>query len=561
MNSELALFKGIPSAYSLGFDLTSPTDPAPDVLILNSDSDKAALRLVDEGAHSNWRPTTPALKNGGVWTESNTNDGRSLVSAPLGNVTETLRLMLVNPEVMPKAEIMTQVLRLIDQCRAYHTSEFQTAPVYLGLQYAGAPGAQYALVYNLEVDMQIDPYIEENQSFITLAIEREPTWRGVPPGGNPKLWGFYKKGWQPSSQEDIGESENIYNHQLLSFQYPLTGHTELVDGSVYPFDEIATPNVNYIDIPASLIDGDVPADALITFKGKTNGVSKLHIARDTRVDLYPGNNNNTVNQRQRRTFNGGDCTIVSGNPTVTKVIDATGVLSNASIVNRYILQLVYAAGTTSTTVATWSRVISQYPGRYAAFLRAQVTAGTVTATKFFLQWATGASNINLQTTNPVYLNQNGYGLTYLGEVDFTLLGSKYTGFGGTGIDVNTTFDLRLSTTKTSAETPTIKIWDLVLMPVDEPNGLVVINFAALAVNDYASLDKTSYFSGGRIQDAAITLQVSTLYQRRMTGQAISLIPGVTNRLYFLPDVITPSPTVPHEVQVSIVPRWAGLRDV
>lgn len=557
----LALYQGVPSSTSLGD--TGVTELIPVEFVLHSDAPNAALVIADEGGRSGWNPTYSAIKNGGVWTESNTSDGRALIAAPLGNVTETLQLRIVNPSVTSKAEILARLGRMVEACRTYHSEEYQTDPVYLGLRYNESPGMQYALVQNIEIDSSIDPYIAENTSIITLSLEREPTWRGeVPPGGNPVLWGFYKKGWLPSSLEDLGELENVYNYSYLSLLYPLTIHTELVDGFVYPFDEVGTSNVNYIDIPGDLIDGDVPADALINFKAKTTGVSKLHVARDTRRDLYPGNNNNATTQRQRRTFNGGDCTIVSGNPTVTKQIDATGVLSNGSIVNRYILQLVYAAGTVAgTAVGTWSRVISQYPGRYAAFLRAQVTAGTVTNTKFYLQWATGASNINLQTTDPIRLNQTGYGLTYLGDVDFTLLGSKYVTSVGTGVDVSTTFELRLYTTKSSAETSTVKVWDLVLMPIDEPNGVIVINFASLGVNEYAFLDKTTYFSGGKIQDAAITVQSGTVYQRRMTGQAIKLIPGVNNRLYFLPDINSPAPTVPHEVKVSIVPRWLGLRDV
>jgi hypothetical protein len=560
-NLELALFMGIPSAYSLGYLQTDPSEPVPTVLILNSNNPTSRLRLADEGGHTNWRPTTTALKNGGVWSESNTNDGRYLISAPLGNVTETMRLMLVDPVVGSKAEVLTALMRLVEKCRSFHVDEFSTAPVYLGLQYDGAPGAQYALVYNIEVDAQVDPYIEENESIITLSIEREPEWRAIPPGDNPKVWGFYKKGWIPSSDIEVTMAGQ-YDYATLSLTNALANDETLTDGSVYPFDEIGTGNVNYIDIAGSLIDGDSPAAALISFKAKTTGVAKLHVARSTRTDYFPGNNNNATNQRARCTFNGGDTTLTSANPTVTKAIDANGVLSNGSIVNRYVLQLVYAAGTiASQTVATWTRLVSQYPGRYAAFLRAQVTAGTVTNTKFLLDWSIGGTNINLQNTTAIRLNQTSYGLTYLGDVDFTLLGSKYTSYLGRGVDVATTFDLRLSTIKTSAETPTVKIWDLVLMPVDEPNGVVIVNFATLGVNDYAMLDKTGYFSGGHVQDVAITVQTSTTYQRRMTGQAIELIPGINNRLYFLPDISSAAPTVPHEVQISIVPKWANLRDV
>lgn len=561
-NFELALFMGIPSAYSLGYPQTDPSEPVPTILILNSDNPTSRLRLADEGGHSNWKPTTAALKNGGVWSESNTNDGRYLISAPLGNVTETMRLMIVDPVVTSKAEVITRLMRMVEMCRSFHVDEFASAPVYLGLQYDGAPGPQYALVYNIEVDMQVDPYIEENQSIITLAIEREPEWRGIPPGDNPKIWGFYKKGWAASSDPSV-TAGGEYDYNMLNLTNALVAAETIDDGTVYPFDEIGTSNVNYIDIPGSLIDGDSPAAALISFKAKTTGVVKLHVARSTRTDYFPGNNNNATNQRARCTFNGGDTTLTSSNPAVTKQIDATGVLSNGSIVNRYILQLVYAAGTISSQlVGTWTRLVSQYPGRYAAFLRAQVTAGTVTNTKFFLEWAIGGTNINLQTTGTALrLNQTAYGLTYLGDVDFTLLGSKYTSYLGRGVDVATTFDLRLYTTKSSAETPTVKIWDLVLMPVDEPNGVVIVNFASLAVNDYAILDKTGYLAGGRVQDVAVTVQSSVNYQRRMTGQAIDLIPGVTNRLYFLPDIASPAPTVPHEVQVSIVPKWQNLRDV
>lgn len=557
---ELSLVQGVPSATSLG--QTTITEPVPVPFVLHSDTVGSPLKLADQGGMSGWMPAVTTLKNGGVWTESNTSDGRTLVSAPLGNVTETLPLLLVDTRNFSKASLLTKLTRFIEAARSFHADEFATQPVYLAIQYRGSPGVQYALVYNIDIAPEVDPFEDELTSSVTLTIEREPEWRGIAPGDNPKVWGFYKKGWIPSSDSGATVSPGQYDYTTLSLISALANNETLDDGLIYPFDEIGTSNVNYIDIPGTLIDGDCPAAALIAFKAKTTGVAKLHVARDTRTDLYPANNNNATTQRKRNTFNGGDCTVTSVNPTSVKTIDANGVLSNGSIVNRYVLVLTYAAGTISgQAVASWSRVISQYPGRYAAYLRAQVTAGTVANTKFLLTWSTGATNINLQQTDAVRLNQSGYGLTYLGDVDFTLQGAKYISHLGQGIDVSTTFTLNLHTTKTSAETSTIKVWDVVLMPIDEPNGVVIINFASLGVNDYAFLDKTGYFTGGKIQDVAATVQSSVMYQRRMTGQAIELIPGVNNRLYILPDLNSAAPTVPHELQVSIVPKWALFRDV
>lgn len=551
---RLALVLGVSSATSLGY--ASVTEPQPVSISLNG----GRILLLDEGGQTSWKPVIPSLKNGGLWTESVISDGRQLINASVGNVTETLKLVLTETGITAKGKLIAGLGKIAQLARDFHTTEIQPRPVYLAMRSSDAPGPQYSLVYNVEIASELDIYQIDATTPITLTIEREPYWRGLPPGDNPKLWSFYYKGWAPLSTA-AAPGANLYNYLTLPLTNALANHESLTDATIYPFDEIGTSNVNYIDIPAALIPGDVEALALVNFKSGLNGISKLHVARSTRTDFFPANNNNNTDQRARITFNGGDCTPTSSNPTVSRPVHASGVLSQGSIVNRYVLQLVYAAGTISSQlVATWSRVLNQYPGKYAAFIRGEVSSGAASFTKFWLEWTPGGTNINRRVTTPTKFNQSPYGLTYLGVVDFTLTGSKYVGALGRGVDLSTTFDLRLVTSKSTAETSNIKIWDIVLIPIDEPNGVVILDISALNSGEYTWLDATGYFMGGYPDDIAMSRQSSVNFQRRFTGQAITLKPGVANRLYFLPDATTPAPTTTHEIQIDIVPRWTHLRD-
>lgn len=538
---EMGFFSGI----SLG--QVAPGEEIPEKIVLLG---KGATDIKDEGGYSSWRPGMPALKNGGVWTDSNTSNGRVLVSAPVSNVTETFRIVIQNISPQIRGSSVAALNRMAEAARAFHATESQPLPVHLVFRPIGVDQPQYALVYNIDIAADIDSFELQNATIVNLSIEREPYWKFLPNGANPKLYSFYRKGWRPNVD---------YLSSTLSLINAYANDEDFQKANIYPFDEINTLAINYVDIDLRdhYISGDAQAQALITFQAKTTGISGLYIARSTRRDLFSGSGTN----RARNTFNGGDITINSGNPTVTKVVDATnGLLSNGSTVTRYVLQLVYAAGTISgTSVGSWSRLISQYPGRYAAFLRAQVTAGTVDATKFYLEYAFGGSNINLQQTIPRHLDQTGYGFTHLGTVDFTLIGNRYVTHLGTGIDTTTTFTMRLHTLKSSAETPTVRVWDVVLMPIDEPNAMITLDFASLSVDDFAFMDTTGYFGAAKVMETAMSLQSSTLYQRRLSGIPITLTPGIQNRLYFLPRIGTPTPATPHQMRLNIVPRWQSLR--
>lgn len=520
------------------------------------------LKVDDDGGLASWTPASATVKNGGVWLDSPVTPGRVPLSMPASNVIETFECVLQG-EQRKRAEILSDLWQIATAANEYWSEDHQPDPVYLTFEGVTGEGVQHALVYNMDMAWDADTlYNPDINTRVTFTIEREPAWRyTVAPGDNPRKYALESRGIEPAS---AAVGVQFYDYTSLNLLGALSGNYRgVVETTVKNFDEFMVGNRNFVDIPASLIPGDAPALALVSWVSKmsTASVSKLHMARSTRRDLFPANNTNTTDARNKNTFNGGDATSLAPvNPVVSKPIVATGLISNGSAVNRHVLRLVYAAGTiNSVRLCSFTKLINQYPGRYVAYMRAAITAGVGTNVLFYLEYSYGSSNINLKFSNSARIQTAGFTTICLGVVDFTTLGNKLNAVNGTGIDIATSFNLYLSSTKTTADTPTIEIYDIVLMPIDEPNGVVVIDFAALALNDPVFVDKTGYFNL-RAQDVALTRQSSQNAPRQLNGQGIELIPGVANRIYFMAESTVSNPADLHEARIDIVPRTYGIRE-
>lgn len=554
--SRFEITRGAPSSTMVGNP--NVTDLPPKTVSFVSDW----LKVADDGGLSSWTPASATVKNGGVWLDSPVMPGRVPLSMPAGNVIETFECILQG-EQRKRAEILSDLWQIAKAAQDYWAEDHQPDPVYLTFEGVTGEGVQHALVYSVDIAYDADAlYNPDINTRVTFTIEREPAWRyTVAPGDNPRKYALESRGMEPASAT-VGTA--YYDYTNLNLLQALSGNWRgVVEGTIKNFDEFLVANRNYIEIPATSIPGDAPALALVSWVSKmsSGSVSKLHMARSTRRDLFPLNNSNVNNARFKNTFNGGDATILTPtNITVTKPIVATGLISNGSAVNRHVLRCVYAAGAVSSQrIGSFTKLINQYPGRYAAYMRAAITAGVGTNVLFYLEYSYGSSNINLKFSNSARIQAAGFQTIYLGVVDFTTLGNKLNAVDGTGLDIATTFNLYLSSTKTTADTPTIEVYDIVLMPIDEPNGIVTIDFAALSLNDPVFVDKTGYFNL-RAQDVALTRQSSQNAPRQLNGQGIELIPGVANRIYFMAESTATNPADLHEVRVDLVPRTYGIRE-
>lgn len=565
--AQLKIYWGLPSSSSLGN--TGTTDSVPDFLDLyNGD-----FNIKDESGAALWIPAMPTLKNNGIRADSGMEDGGKLLGAPVGNVIETITLYATaNATNLARFYVIKRLDQFIKAARDYGTSEWQSAPVYLAWRAAGAPGEQYALIINMDVSpSKYNPNDPNSVQEITLTIEREPAWRGIPPGDNPKKWTFYKRGLTPTQSASPGATEYNYTHlDLLSAFGGAASYRSLYQQNIYNFDEIATSNVNYIDVDAADIPGDAPALCLITLDcNHSQGAQRSAFARTTRRDYYPSNNNNSTTQRARSTFNGGDATVASpAGLTTTQPIDATyGLLSNGSVVNRYVAQVVTIAGAaTLATVATWTRAYAQYANKYRAFCRCVVTGGSASELTMRVSYVPNSGIATPENNQTVTLSGalNNWMTVDLGIVDLTPGQRPLRSADGTGTHTSHTFELRLEVGHAAGVATTLRVTDVILLPIDESTSMIISYDGAMYSprnNDVIFLDTTGYFQGEPVGMGY--RPASTFYKLfEVRGQFLELVPGIDNRIYMMLDYMgVANVTIIQEIRLDIVPRWYGVRDV
>jgi hypothetical protein len=552
---KLMLVKGLPSSASLGN--TGTTDLPPVTVNLRD----GIFGLYDEQPFA---PQLAGLKENAAYSDPVTVAGRELIAGEDQNVIETVYLR-ANPmegTQMARAAALHQ-LRLFSQAaQRFWTERHLVDPVYLVWQASEAPFEQYALVTSIKVKSLVDGFIPNRIGLLTLEIEREPYWRPVAPGGNPKLFAFQQRGLV----ENVG-----YQHDDLSLT-AFGGSADLqamVEATVYPFDESTSPshtgNVNYVDIPASACVGDAPIPALVVVNcgAGSPSLSEVHLALSTARDLYSDEAGNVQNRRLGNTMNAADAFIFSADVdlTVTALTDGIiGVYSAFSAANRSILGLYYNANAVEGMACYWTRNVAQFSGRYAVFLRAEVSSGTASDIAFRVGVNIGTSGT--PTSDWVYFPSGSYAPLYLGEVDAGAPGRRPAHADGTGLLDDGVFSLYLHTKKAAGAVANVKLIDLVLMPIDE--AYLSLTSETFLQGDffveYMIADTTGYLAGGPVENVPAKVFTNQPQLIEHAGAALYLRPGVRNRLYFMPVTAAPSPAQTYQIRVNVLPRWAGIRD-
>lgn len=551
----LDLVWGVASSKALGNTGTTDNGAEP----LNLLDGSSGIRLMTENARSGWTPSNPTLKNDGVRADSALENGTAILASAYGNVTETMQLYLTGANYAARAKALRDLYRFSAASLSWQ-NDTQSQPVYLRWQSDFAPAEQYSLVVKIDISfVDYDLMHTSDSPEVTMVVEREPFWRALPVMDNPKKWALNSRGLIPTTGTPAATEYNYTNLNLLSTFLGTASYRSLVESNIRNYDEIGTSNVNYIDIPASSLPGDAPALALVTWTAQANGVAGLWVARSTQRDYYSANNSNITTQRAKNTFNGGDIT-VPGAGTIGKAknIDAAGLLSNGSIVNRYLYDLTFAAGAVNESVGSWQRVYAQYQNKYLAFIRTQVTAGVLSELSVSLEWKSGSLSSNIERTTAVGLKQSAFGLTYLGVVDLSKTTRRQGGVDGTGVDAVSTFTLTLYAAKVAGAVATVRIWDVILIPFDEVAAYMISADGTVSSGESIFIDKTGYFGQ---EEGALAYISSELLTRQMRGAAIELVPGVSNRLYTLADISAANIAVNHQIRVDIVPCWYGVRDL
>jgi hypothetical protein len=549
---ELRIFKGVPSAASLG--LTSVTDLIPEVIdLVNGD-----FRLVDQNGIPSWTPKIATIKNNGTRADSAVTDGSELLTASVGNVIETMTL-ITGANTTTVAMKADTVMRLQDFARAareFTIEAWQEQPVYLAWLPAAGVGWQYALIINIDIDIsRLNSSDANDPPQLTIAIEREPYWRPVAPGDNPKKWTFEQRGLRPTSGASPSVTE--YNHTHLTIYggaYSLP-YTASVEGAVLNYMASNIPGGNYLDIPASLIPGDAPA--LCYIAGDIPGLISesaryLFISRTTRRDYLPADGVN----KQRFSWNGGDASLSIAPGTATKPNVSGGIISNGSTTLTYVAQLAFSGA--GTGLMTWAiPMIQVMPGRYRVFVRNKVTSGIagnitmrasyngLSATQFVAGVTTGAAT--------------WYDIVDLGVLDLSLGASKtLVTTSGIGVLAPTiTADLMLSFVATAAVT--IQVADIIFIPLE--NSVLIER-----VSGSIHYDNTGYLTRGQPQAIAVAPDgVGRVNVVESRGIGITLVPRVNNRIWFFQVLLngsnTYAPVASYPMHAQVLPRWSGVRNL
>lgn len=548
---ELMLVKGRLSGYSYGYPTTgTPTDPAPTTIDLLT----GVFTVFDQDGKSTFSPVIANIKNGGVWIDSATMEGRQLVAAQKGNVLETVLLRAPQSQtVMQRAAALSRINAFAAAASDYWASGGASDSVYLRFQAPGAPGEQYALIYSIEIDDDDDGLNPEGNGTLTMTIEREPAWRPIPPGAPPKIWTLQWRGLIPYPATGAAPADE-YNWNDLHLINSGSGlKTHLHQGTVKRVDELGLSNINYAIIPAESIPGDAPALAWI-HASAANVATHGFFARSSRRDLFAS----SVTDRQRYTFGGVDSNPVGGGGlTASKVADATYGLTNSFITpTRQVLRAAnLAAGFAETQWAYWGTQLSHISRRWRVYARIKVTAGSAPNHTMRV----GLANLN----TIVYSTSRkltGVGATpsllYIGEIDASsFVPSEPT---GSGVFTNGALVYLYLTKTNDGAASTVELIDLVFLPLDEPNVKVANNASGATT---VGVDSSGYFN---LHNEPVPYGLSNSGYDRVEaqGQIMTLVPGVANTIIYLDNYVGASfQSADIDLVIDIVPRWYGIRDV
>lgn len=496
-----------------------------------------------DGTNGAWSPQIPSVKP--LWAENPANDGRTLIAGALNNVTETMRLTITGSDA---TTVYSNLRRLYDIRQAaldFWQTEDQIEPVYLKWWANCGVGPQFALIYTMDVAPEFMnsemPTIQ-----VTLTIEREFGWRGIPPGANPKMW-------------TLGTGFNVTTAPLVSRTDNLI-YATAQNRNEWNAANTAFISKNFVTIPKAKIPGDLPAYTLITPEN-IYPFDQIVLGLDTDPVSLPNASGTNIH---KLVLNAGDATV--GTDT-TKVVDAAdGVYSNGSIAQRYRTNTTFATATLQPRL-TWDISQLLYNGRFLAFLRCRLSAAASLSLELH------SANIALTQPTPfstfVGAGFTDWSLVYLGLVVYPQMNSKaFVTVDGRGVNYLATGDITLFASRASGA-GLLYVLDLVLIPVNE--GAIQTN---LGISGSSGLnpvfDNTGYFTHGTTDSYVGYSGGFTTSIPSPSGSPLMLKPGVDNRLHMLGYSLFAPPfqSYPNDkahpaefnVHIDIVPRWSGIRD-
>lgn len=549
---------------------------------------------------NDWSPEIAQVKSGGIWADSPLSDGRELLAASAGNVIEKISVIISDNSYLGAMKALSGLNQMANDCRDYWLTEYQVDPVYLAWWAGCGVGLQYALLSNIEVSPD---YIDSPMPTIraSITLEREPYWRGIPPGANPRIWSYYVNTTHPQFNVNVaslisGSNDLIIEAILNKFEWTPTAYgLQLIPLNI---SAGVTPvySKNYIEIPAASIPGDAPALVQITSSGLGSSPVQTYIGVTSKK--YSGVGHDGINRGYALNLNAGDGNSAGAVTKTAATID-TGVRSNGSSVTFYRgVRTVTGVDGAYVTACQWGIPLTAnsiqldrefYRGTFAVFVRAynESAAAPVLSDmkmRVVFEELDGFTSMpthsqTLQEVNPPLRTAGtgtDYELSYMGTISLPFTGRSVVSSLGYGRQLKQSLsNMRITVQQqvlVATANRTFNIIDLIMMPIDE--GMVSIVTPAIAASSdaiYTILDNTGYLLRGDSNQVAFLYNATNLetggIEQETRGQTIYLKPKTNQRIYIIGSSIAyPAPPTNAlssqiAVNINIVPRWAGIRDV
>ena len=547
-----------------------------------------------------WTPEIAQVKNGGVWVDSPLSDGRELLAAAAGNVIEKMSVLITDGSYLGTIKALSGLNQMANDCRDYWQSEYQIEPVYLAWWAGCGAGPQYALLSNIEVSPD---YLDSPTPTIraSITLEREPYWRGIPPGANPKYWTYYVNPAHPQFNYNVASLVSGTDHlikQIMTNKFEWTPAAYGLQAT--PLNVVGQLSQNYIDISASQVPGDAPALVEMGITTDVGVPANIYVGRTSKK--LNGTGHDGIARVNSLILNAGDGNTV-GVVTKTAAGAANGVVSDGlgSPNYRYGVRTVTGADANYVTASQWGSNAGAngikldrelFRGTFAVFCRctnqsAVAPVSTDMQIRLFVEeYEDNAANQSInsitlpavypQISNPALQYPN---LSYMGALTLPLSNRSVQSPLGYGIQLQeANSNLRISVqlqVLVATANRTFAITDLIFIPIDEGMAQVNISLSTFSANGALIIDNTGYLTRGESKQAAVSYVTNANsggVSQEIRGQDITLAPKTNQRLYFIGDVYnsTSTPTVPAymstpsqlvTVYLNIVPRWAAIRDV
>lgn len=552
----LQIIQGVPAIPTDVFCIENPLQ------ILNLMDVNAGVSLKQDG----WSPAVPSLEGSGVWADSPLSTGRRPLVMQESNVTETMNLIVSASSFLAVTKILANINTMAINARAFWTDNVQYDPVYLKWWASCGKGPQYALIYNMDLKYEYGdsptPMIEA-----TLSIEREPYWRALPPGANPKQWAFElnNQPWNTSAT-NLGSASTT---------------DRFLSGTVQNKSEFGTVNFdtlissNCVVIPASVIPGDAPALMNLYWNPLATNYNFIMGKKTNKLTQYISS---TLTIAQNATFNMNDGTLGTD---ATSVNDVGGVRAAAAA----LASRVEVSFATATNQLRWRLVTNigstnRFIGRWMVFLRCRQQGGTLGDITMYLRYGLKVSSdtegVKLNSVYPPVIAGAGatteWGLVYMGIVTLPVTNTKADvnqGIIGAGTSAGLNslgigdFQLGLFALRSAGVAP-LYLCDIMLVPIDEGSISQEIP-STPGTSGGVWYDETGYFTHGTPDQYCVNglPALSGVIPMKVSGPGIQLTPGIENRLYFIlyDDTNQSAVADTTNFHINIIPRWRGIRDV